>query len=238
LREILELEEPMNDEHAIDCDLDEDCDCEQSQHAAMRDSEADESDQDAQPALREGTLAWLESLEHVEHCGELVPRVHRMADLELLAADGSRRCRVIKRNRERCGAPPTRRYGICLVHLGGGTQDLQAARAQGRATQARFKARRQLLGIGPSRVGNPRSHARLAALERAQELADALVHAPLNDATLGTIERQLAANRALDATFPLQATTVELELPATGEDVPGMSWQAMQALASRLLDET
>jgi hypothetical protein len=72
---------------------------------------------------------------------------------------------------------------------------------------------------------------------RAEELAKALVDAPIDDRDLGTIERQQAVVRALDATFPLQQTTVEVELPASGEQVGEMSWQDMQALAARLLAE-
>jgi len=75
------------------------------------------------------------------------------------------------------------------------------------------------------------------ALDRAHELAAALVDAPLDDASLSTIERQRAVLAALDATFPLQQMTVEVELPATAAAVPELGWVEMQQLAARLLDE-
>ena len=78
--------------------------------------------------------------------------------------------------------------------------------------------------------------ASLGALERADEIAAALVDGPLDDREIGSTERQLAVVRALDATFPLQSTTIEVELPADGEGVAAMGWEAMQALASRLLE--
>ena len=104
-------------------------------------------------------------------------------------------------------------------------------------SRARLKTRRQLLGIGPSRAGNPRSHARLLALERAEELAQALVTGPLDDPSLGAVERQAAAIRALDATYPLASTSLEIELPADAGEVGAMSWADMQRLAARMLDE-
>jgi hypothetical protein len=78
--------------------------------------------------------------------------------------------------------------------------------------------------------------ARLAAQERAEEIAKALVDGPLDDTDLATVERQLAVIRALDATYPLQSMSVEVELPSDGEGVLGMGWQDMQQLASRLLE--
>jgi hypothetical protein len=99
-----------------------------------------------------------------------------------------------------------------------------------------MRARRELLGIGPSRVGNPREMARLAALERAEELANALVHAPLDDLDLSSLERQRAAVTALEQTFPLQAMTVEVELPAEASSVAAMGWEEMQQLAGRVLE--
>jgi hypothetical protein len=90
-----------------------------------------------------------------------------------------------------------------------------------------------LLGIGPRSAGNPRAIARLAAGERAGELADALL-APLDDRTLGTLERQRAAVVVLGETFPLQRETVELSVPATAGDIDAMSWSDMRELAGRL----
>jgi len=186
---------------------------------------------------REGTLAWLQQQPHLDVQGLSVPNVHRIVDGSTLAPldDNPGTCRVIRPNEAgRCRAPATRRYGICIGHAGGGMRDYAGAAQKAHAAKARLRVRRQLLGIGPARVGNPRQHARLQALERAEALAEALVSAPLDDASLGTIERQIAVVRALDATFPLQQTSVELEVPADPGEVAGMGWQAMQQLAARL----
>ena len=91
---------------------------------------------------------------------------------------------------------------LCSAHAGGG--DPEAGVIAAREKRTKLKARRTLLGIGPNRVGNPRAHARLRALERADDIAQALIDAPLDDAELGSVERQLAVVRGLDATFPLQ----------------------------------
>lgn len=189
------------------------------------------------PQIREGTLAWLQQLPHVNVLGLSLPNVHRIPDGSTLAPldDDDFHCRLIRPDGRRCGAVGTRVYGICNAHLGGGARDLTAIGAAGRASRARMKVRRQMLGIGPARVGNPRSHARIAALERAEELAEALVNAPLDDPSLGTIERQRAALAALDATFPLQQATLELELPADPDEVASMGWEQMQQLAAKLL---
>jgi hypothetical protein len=92
-----------------------------------------------------------------------------------------------------------------------------------------------LLGVPVSGRANPRHLARLKALERSEELAEALVDGPLDDPDLNSVQRQLAAGRIVDATFPLAETTVEIELPATASEVEAMSWPQMQALAARLL---
>ena len=110
-----------------------------------------------------------------------------------------------------------------------------AASAKGHAVKARLRQRRELLGIGPNRVANPRQIARVAALDRAHELARALVDAPLDDPELGTIERQQAVVRALGETFPLQQMTVEVELPSSAAGIAELGWQDMQQLAARLL---
>ena len=75
-------------------------------------------------------------------------------------------------------------------------------------------------------------------MERAEQLATAIVAAPLDDPSLGTIERQTAALRALDATYPLASTSVELSIPADADSAASMSWADMQALAARLLGDT
>lgn len=186
-------------------------------------------------APREGTLAWLAAQEHVEVLGLVVPSVHRIPDGSTLAIeDGGTACRLIRPDGRRCGAPKTKRYGLCMVHLGGGS-DPAKLNQQANIAKAKLRARRELLGIGPSRVGSPRSHARLAALERADALAAALVDGPLDDASLTSIERQRAAALALDQTFPMQTTTLEVELPASEDEAGAMGWAQMQALAAKLL---
>jgi len=101
--------------------------------------------------------------------------------------------------------------------------------------RARSRERRQLLGISAWGRANPRQLARLRALERSEELAEALVDGPLDDPNLGSVQRQMAAARIVDATFPLAETTVEIELPATAEEIEALSWSQMQTLAARLL---
>lgn len=185
---------------------------------------------------RKGTIPWLQLQEHVEWHGMEIPDVHRIpAGASRYDGPDDGKCRVIHAgDRGRCRAPRVRVYGICSAHLGGG--DPEAASREAVTVRARLKSQRMLLGIGTSRVGNPRQIARLRALGRVEEIASALIDAPLDDAELGTVERQQAVLRALDATFPLQAMTVEVELPASAEGVQGMGWESMQRLASTLLD--
>jgi len=93
-----------------------------------------------------------------------------------------------------------------------------------------------VLGIGARRTSDPRQIARVLALDRAEDLAAALL-APLDDSDLGSLAKQSAAIKAYDATFPLQTATVELSLPADGNQVGALGWQDMQQLAARLLQE-
>jgi hypothetical protein len=111
-----------------------------------------------------------------------------------------------------------------------------AMREKARSVKIARKERRELLGIGPRRMASPRQIARVQAVERAHELAAAIVSGPLDDPSLGAIERQVAALRALDATFPLAQTSVELSIPSDGDGVSGMGWAEMRALAAQLLD--
>jgi hypothetical protein len=76
----------------------------------------------------------------------------------------------------------------------------------------------------------------LRAAARADEIAAGIVDGVL-DAGLEPLQLQAAALRILDATEPLQHTTVEVELPADAAGVQGMDWQQMQALAAQLLSE-
>jgi hypothetical protein len=61
--------------------------------------------------------------------------------------------------------------------------------------------------------------AELLALERAEELARAIVEGPLDDPKLASVERQLAAIRAVDVTYPQAQTSIEVELPADAAGV-------------------
>lgn len=199
-------------------------------HAAIEDpaSEGEETP-------RYGSLAWLELQEHVTVLGRELPAVHRVPPGSSFLTDSERgtRCALVKPDGTACRAPGTKRYGLCIVHSGGGS-DPAAMSAKGTAALARIKLRRETLGIGPRGGGNPRALARMAAAERAEDLAGALL-APLDDRKLSSLERQGAARVILGETFPLQAGTVELELPADPASMGAMGWAEMQALAARLL---
>ena len=185
---------------------------------------------------KKGTLAWLQAQPQVEWQGVLVPACNRIPDgSSRHAGEDDGKCRVIRPDGRRCGASRTRLYGICSAHAGGG--DPEAAAVLATAQRARYRERRVLLGIGPNTAANPRVLARLAAQERAEELAAALVDGPLDAKDLGAVERQRAVIAALDATFPLQQLTVEVELPSEAGNVAEMGWQDMQRLAGRLLSE-
>lgn len=184
-----------------------------------------------------GTLLWLVEQSHIDVRGRSLPSVHRIPEGSTWRSDEERgtRCALIRPDGRPCGAPAVKRYGVCLVHCGGGAYDLAAMSALGVAKLGRLRLKRELLGIGPARSGNPRQVARVAAAERADELALALL-APLDDRRLSSMEKQRAAVTAIDATFPLQSTTVDLELPTDAGEIGAMGWEAMQQLAARLLD--
>jgi hypothetical protein len=195
----------------------------------------DETLQTAEIAIieepKKGTLPWLAAQTHVDWEGLSVPDVNRIPPgSERYTGEDDGKCRVVMPERGRCRAPRVRTYGICSAHLGGGDPGAGADAAT--ASRVKLKERRMLLGIGPGRVGNPRQHARLAALARADELAKALVDGPLDDVELGSVERQQAVIRMLDSTFPLQSMTVEVELPADAAGVAAMGWEEMQRLAA------
>lgn len=191
-----------------------------------------------EPPPKEGTVAWLALQPHVLWEGIEIPHCHRIAHGSTLAPDDDiSRCRVIKPTGERCRATPTRRYAICSGHLGGGTRDFAAISKMGREKRAVLKARRELLGVGPNRIGSARQRARLRAAERADELALALVDGPLDDADLSSFMRQTAALRVLDAVEPLATLSLEATMPSSSDEVSSMSWEALQTLASRLLEQ-
>lgn len=184
---------------------------------------------------KRGTRDWILAQPLIERDGARVPASHRIpAEGTFQPGEDDGYCQVTFPDGRRCRATRIRGLLLCSGHAGGG--DPQAGVIAARAQRTRIKERRTLLGIGASRVGDPRNHARMRALERAEEIAEALVDGPLDDRELGSVERQVAVVRALDATFPIQTATVEVELPASGEAVAGMSWESMQALAARLLE--
>lgn len=187
-------------------------------------------------APRQGSLAWLELQEHVFVVDRELPACHRVPEGASFRPDSERgnRCALVRSDGSTCGAPATRRYGVCLPHCGGGG-DLRAMSAKGAAKVARLKVQRELLGIGPRGMANPRAVARVAAAERAQEIADALL-APLDARGLAPMDRQKAAAVILGETFPAAAMTVEVELPASPEAVAELGWQDLQALAARVLE--
>jgi hypothetical protein len=113
---------------------------------------------------------------------------------------------------------------------GGGTADLDAMRLKAASKKRELKIVRQVVGVGPSRQADPRAVMRLRAAQRAWDIARAVVDGPL-DAELPVLAKQRAALAALDATFPLSTTTVELSL----HDPEGMSWNDMEEAAISLL---
>lgn len=184
---------------------------------------------------KQGSLAWLQTQEHVDVRGALLPHCHRIKEGMTWGEPEPGRCKVINASGERCRARPTRVYGVCFGHLGGGgMSDPHAMSAKANSVKAELRVRRELLGIGARRVADPRSLARLAAQRRAEDIASA-VWAPLDDGELSSVERQVATIRGLDATFPLQALSLSVSLPADAAGVEGMSWADMQVMAGELM---
>lgn len=70
---------------------------------------------------------------------------------------------------------------------------------------------------------------------RAEDYAQAVVDAPLDDAELGSVARQQAAIRALELLYPQATLQASVELPADSDGVASMGWQDMQALAASLV---
>lgn len=183
-----------------------------------------------------GTLAWLQLQEHIPWEGQEIPACHRIPEgASRYDGEDDGKCRVVRPVGGRCAGVRTRLYGVCAAHLGGG--DPQAASKKGNAARARLRARRSLLGIGANRAANPRQIARVRALERAEEIADALVDGVLDATDIDAVGRQLAVIRALDATFPIQTATLEVEVPADAAGVAALGWVEMQQLAASMLGD-
>src|SRR5262249_49924516 len=157
--------------------------------------------------------------------GVELPAIHKIPDGASFAEPDGSYCRVIRPDGERCRARPTRRFGVCLAHAGGGGwrdgEDARRNRARGNRGKAVLRERRSLLGIGARRSADPRQVARVAALDRADEIAAAML-SPLDDEGLGSMARQTAAVRILDATFPLATLAVAVELPSDEQGVSAM----------------
>jgi hypothetical protein len=186
----------------------------------------------ADPALvRVGTLAWLRQQDTVERDGVTLPACHRVpTDASLAPASESTQCRVVRADGDRCRGTRVLAYGVCMGHAGGGADPATMSKA-GTAKLKELRVTREILGIGPRTASSPRAAMRLRAAQRANELARAVIDGPL-DADLTPLERQAAALKAVDATFPLQSGTIELSI---SDDPDSMSWNDMQRLASSLL---
>lgn len=148
------------------------------------------------------------------------------------------RCRVIKVDTGRCTAVRMRAYGLCPGHAGVGGVALDPAAASKAAHVEKRKraTARAVLGISARRAAQPVQAARVAAQQRAQDFAAAVVDGPLDDPDLSTVARQQAAIRALELLYPQVTAQLEVGLPDEAEDVGAMGWQEMTALAARLLD--
>lgn len=66
---------------------------------------------------------------------------------------------------------------------------------------------------------------------RADEVAHGLVDAVLDDAEIGTVERQKALLRAVEVLYPQVSAQVEVEIPEDAESAAGLDWEQLQALA-------
>jgi hypothetical protein len=183
---------------------------------------------------KRGTLAWLQERPTVDVGGLALPDCHRIPEGAEIGEEEGHACRVIIGG-TRCGGTRVRAFGVCIGHAGGG--DPEAASLRGHAGKARLRQRRLLLGIGSRTAANPRAIARMAAQERAEEIAAALVDGPLDARDLTAMERQRAVIAILGETFPLQTASLEIELPADVEGIASLGWQEMQALAARMLEE-
>ena len=183
-----------------------------------------------------GTLGWLAEQGTTERNGEAVPACHRIPEDATLSEDtSSTKCRVILASGERCKGTRLKAYGLCMGHAGGGgTVDPASMSAKASAKLRSLRVTREVLGIGPRTAANPRAAMRIRAAQRAADYVSAVVDAPLDDRKLSSVERQVAALKALDAAFPIQATTVSLQLDDSS-DLDDMDWKSMQALAASLL---
>lgn len=147
-------------------------------------------------------------------------------------------CRIVKADGQRCRSTRMLATGLCPGHSGTGiSADPGSYSTLGHAERKRRAAARATLGISARRAATPVQAARIRAQLRADDYATAIVDRPLDDPDLSTIARQRAAIDAIELLFPKTTTTLELELPSEPDEVRQMSWQDMQGLASRLLED-
>lgn len=144
-------------------------------------------------------------------------------------------CRLIREDGTRCRARRLFDTGMCNGHSGRGiaASPSESARLAGAARAARRSAR-LTLGVSARRAAQPLQAARVAAQLRAEDYARAVVDAPLDDPDLGSVARQQAAIRALELLYPQATLSATVELPQEADEVAGMGWQEMQALAQQL----
>ena len=183
---------------------------------------------------REGTGAWLLTRPTVTVSGWTLPDVHRVPETaSILLGEDDGRCRVVREDGSRCQASRLRDWGVCSGHAGAGMQDYGKGSAMAARERQRRAHVRMTLGIGPRRSADPRAIARIRAIDRAEAIAAGLVDAPLDDPSVSTIERQRAIVTMLGETFPLASVSVTIE-PETTEDVAGLGWRDLRALAASL----
>src|SRR5215471_18374725 len=91
-------------------------------------------------APKPGTLDWLASLPTVLVDGRELPNVHRCPDGSSFRSDAERggQCALVRSDGSICRAPATRRYGLCIVHLGGGSHDQAELARAGAAAKVRL----------------------------------------------------------------------------------------------------
>jgi len=103
------------------------------------------------------------------------------------------------------------------------------------AERRRRSAARVSLGISARRAAQPLQQSRMQAQLRANEVAAALIDAPLDDPEVGTIPRQQAMIRAMELLYPQVHASLDMTLPDEPEQLGTMGWQEMQALAQQLV---
>ena len=164
-----------------------------------------------------------ESVEVVS--GEVLPAlpVHSVRS----ETQGARGCwAVSNRTGEPCGAAARHGEDYCNAHAGVGVASDPASFAPlahaARKENIRVRAEARLV-LGNSRPTSPRGVLKAKAFAARERLADAAVQGALKDPRLA-----LAVIREVDP--PIEAT-VSVAMPATPEDVKGMSLRDLLALA-------